>query len=329
MSNIGLKIRNENEQQVVDIMTRCHDWLAKELDIESKMEFGRTCNWGHDAFHAGLWYNSTKQSVLNFRNLYGANMYTLLKIVAHEARHAVQYKTGMLVEEGRNNKTRHDGRWEYGTWNGEYYSGPYKEAPWEIDARAHEEPYAQMVIDAGIISQEELGFRLAARPGDTDHMIVRLDTETHDEIREKYGKVSLWQASAITREQDLANHDRFEDLVKPYFIKSKEDGKYYTNKKFFSRAVKMQMDHESISKDNKSTIYKIQKFYEKKFQKVWKDAKKQTKITYRKDAVAFLTQEEIAKLKKAKASKNDMFWAAQKNVVEYKSRPATEDDLVY
>ena len=43
MSNIGLKIRNENEQQVVDIMTRCHDWLANELDIDSKMEFGRTC----------------------------------------------------------------------------------------------------------------------------------------------------------------------------------------------------------------------------------------------------------------------------------------------
>ena len=96
MSNIGLKIRNENEQQVVDIMTRCHDWLANELDIDSKMEFGRTCNWGKDAFHAGLWYNSTKQSVLNFRNLYGANMYQMLKIVAHEARHGVQYKTGML-----------------------------------------------------------------------------------------------------------------------------------------------------------------------------------------------------------------------------------------
>jgi hypothetical protein len=328
MSNIGLKIRNENEQQVVDIMTRCHDWLAKELDIESKMEFGRTCNWGHDAFHAGLWYNSTKQSVLNFRNLYGANMYTLLKIVAHEARHAVQYKTGMLVEEGRNNKTRHDGRWEYGTWNGEYYSGPYKEAPWEIDARAHEEPYAQMVIDAGIISQEELGIKLAARPGDTDHMIVRLDTETHDDIREKYGRVSLWQAAVQSRKEDQANAKRFEDLVKPYFIKN-EGRNYSFNHKFFESLVAQQMKIENIAKENKTAFGKIYKFYKKEFDKVWKDAKKETKLKYRDDAVAFLTLEETAKLKKAKATKNDMFWAAQKNVVEYKTRPATEDDLVY
>ena len=156
MSNIGLKIRNENEQQVVDIMTRCHDWLANELDIDSKMEFGRTCNWGKDAFHAGLWYNSTKHSVLNFRNLYGANMYQMLKIVAHEARHAVQGKTGMIDwTKDRRVKTLHNGRWESGTWNGEYWSGPYRDAPWEVDARAHEEEYAQLVIDAGIITQEE------------------------------------------------------------------------------------------------------------------------------------------------------------------------------
>ena len=329
MSNIGLKIRNENEQQVVDIMTRCHDWLANELDIDSKMEFGRTCNWGKDAFHAGLWYNSTKQSVLNFRNLYGANMYQMLKIVAHEARHGVQYKTGMLVEEGRSRKTKHDGKWETGIWNGEYWSGAYRDAPWEVDARAHEEPYAQMVIDAGVISQEELSIKLAARPGDTDHMIVRLDTETEQEIRDKHGKVSLWKVAVQTKEEDQANHEGFEDLVKPYFIKSEEDGKYYTNNKFFARSVKIQMNHENISKDNRSAIYKIQKFYKKKFQKVWKDAKKETKLTYRDDAVAFLTEKEEQKLKKAEATKNDRFWAAQKNVVEYKTRPATEDDLVY
>jgi len=318
MSNIGLRIRNENEQQIVDTMTRCHDWLAKELDIESKMEFGRTCNWGKDAFHAGLWYNDSKQSVLNFRNLYGANMYTLLKIVAHEARHAVQYKTGMLVEKGRSRKTRHDGKWETGIWNGEYWSGPYMDAPWEIDARAHEEPYAQMVIDAGIISTEELGIKLAARPGDTDHMIVRLDTETHDEIREKYGRVSLWQAAAITREQDIANTDRFEDLVKSYFILDLENKKYQYN----------YPDSLKNDKGEVSWCPELKAFH-KEADKVWKDAKKETKLKYRDDAVAFLTQEETAKLKKAKASKNDMFWAAQKNVVEYKTRPATEEDLVY
>jgi hypothetical protein len=321
MSNIGLKIRNENEQQVVDIMTRCHDWLAKELDIESKMAFGRTCNWGKDAFHAGLWCFDSEQSVLNFRNLYGANMYQMLKIVAHEARHAVQGKTGMIDwTKDRRVKTLHDGRWESGTWNGEYWSGPYRDAPWEIDARAHEEPYAQMVIDAGIISQEELSIKLAGREGDTDHMIIKLDTETEQEIRDKHGKVSLWKAAVQTKEEDQANDDRFEDLVKPYFVLENKKQYSYNYPESFK-------DSDGVI--NGSLHYDKIKAFHKEADKVWKDAKKETKLAYRDDAIAFLTEKEMQKLKKAKASKNDMFWAAQKNVVEYKTRPATEEDLVY
>lgn len=316
MSNIGLKIRDDNEQQVVDIMTKCHDWLATELDIESSMQFGRTCNWGKDAFHAGLWYDCSNQSVLNFRNLYGANMYQMLKIVGHEARHAVQYKTGMLSNEKRSVKTMHDGRWESGTWNGEYWSGAYRDAPWEVDARAHEEPYAQMVIDAGIISQAELSLKLAGREGDTDHMIIRLDTETHDEITQKHGHVQLFQVAAITRKQDIANNDRFEDLVKPYFVLKDKKQYSYNYPKSFKNS------------NNVMDGAKVRPFH-KEADKVWKDAKKETNLKYRDDAVAFLTADETAELKKAKASKNDMFWAAQKNMVVYKTRPATEDDLVY
>jgi hypothetical protein len=301
MANIGLRVRDENEQQIVDIMTRCHDWLANELDIESNMAFGRTAYWGDNAFHAGLWYDKTKQSVLNFRNLYGANVYQLLKIIAHEARHGVQYKTGMLTDEKRSRKTRHDGKWETGVWNGEYWSGRYRDAPWEVDARAHEKIYAQLVIDAGIITQEELSLKLAVREGDSDHMIVRLDTETHQAIQDKHGEVHLWKAAVQTREEYDANKKLFQSLVSKAFILK---GNVWNNNK------------------NCKLSYNERK-------KVWKDALKQTKLTYRNDAFAFLTQQEMVKLKKAKATKNDMFWAAQKNVVEYKTRPATEDDLVY
>jgi hypothetical protein len=303
MANIGLRVRDENEQQVVDIMTKCHNWLTTELDIESNMEFGRTCVWGKDAFHAGLWYNDTKQSVLNFRNLYGANMYQMLKIVAHEARHGVQYKTGMLDDKDRDVKSLHNGRWESGTWNGEYWSGAYRDAPWEVDARAHEEVYAQMVIDAGIITQEELSIKLAGRDGDSDHMIIRLDTETLQEIEEKHGKVSLWKAAVQTKEEDDANTELFRNIV----------SKSYT----FNQKSNMWFNNPDCDLSYKEA------------NKVWNDAKKETKLKYQKDAIAFLTVEETAKLKKEKASKNDMFWAAQKNMVVYKTRPATEDDLVY
>jgi hypothetical protein len=304
MANIGLKVRDENEQQVVDIMTKCHDWLANELDIKSNMAFGRTCHWGKDAFHAGLWSFDTEQSVLNFRNLYGANMYQMLKIVAHEARHAVQGATGMIDwTKDRDVKSLHNGRWESGTWNGEYWSGAYRDAPWEVDARAHEEVYAQMVIDAGIITQEELSIKLAGRDGDSDHMIVRLDTETLQEIEQEHGKVSLWKAAVQTKEEDDANTELFRNIVSKSYTFNQKSNMWFNNP-----------DCDLSYKEAK---------------KVWEDAKKETKLKYQKDAIAFLTVEETAKLKKAKASKNDMFWAAQKNMVVYKTRPATEDDLVY
>ena len=69
MSNIGLNPRNKTETQIMEITTRAHDWLAKELNLVSRQEFGRTAYWGKDAFHGGLWMNDDKLSVLNFRNL--------------------------------------------------------------------------------------------------------------------------------------------------------------------------------------------------------------------------------------------------------------------
>jgi len=143
-------------------------------------------------------------------------------------------------------------------------------------------------------------------------MIVRLDTETHQAIRDKHGEVSLWKAAVQTREEEDANVTRFEDLVKPYYVRQ-ENRRYGTNS----------VEWKKYMKDHSSTDWR------KMIKKVWDNAQKETKLTYRNDAIAFLTQQEMAKLKKAKASKNDMFWAAQKNVVEYKTRPATEDDLVY
>ena len=300
MANIGLKIRNSNEQQIVDILTRCHDWLANELDIHSKIEFGRTCNWGRDAFHAGLWYNDSKQSVINFRNLYGYNVYTMLKIVAHEARHAVQYKTGLLNDERRNNKMTHNGRWESGTWQGQYWSGAYLDAPWEKDARAHEECYAQRVIDAGVISQEELSLTLGYRTGE-DKQYIMLADETLRELGKKYGKVSLWKAAVQSQAEDIANNEKYRAIINKYY--TVENGRWQPKP------------------DNKLSYKEVKKIREA--------ALADTKTKYRKDAIAFLTQQEEAVLKSAKVSKNQMFWAAQKNVVEYKKRLVTQDDLVF
>lgn len=299
MSNIGLKPRNQNEIQIMSIMTRCHDWLADELGIESKMEFGRTCNWGKNAFHAGLWFNSSKQSVLNFRNLYGASVERMLKIVAHEARHAVQYRDGMMKDEGRNVKSKHDGRWEIGYWKGEYFSGRYKDAPWEIDARAHEKPYSQLIIDSGIITKQELALTLNGK----NTQVVVLEKETRSAIKEKHGKVSFYKASKITEQQDEANRKEFEKIVTDAGFEKTGNKWHWKNG--------LKLDHKKI----------------KEMEKIFKKAKKDLLSgQYCNDSIAFLTVEEEKTLPK---DNNKRFWAAQKNRVFYNTRPMTDEDLVF
>ena len=300
MSNIGLKPRSQNERDVIELMTRCHNWLAEELGIKSTMEFGRTCNWGKDAFHAGLWCQGTKQSVLNFRNLYGAPMSRLLHIVAHEARHAVQYRDGLLKEGSRSSKTTHNGKWETGYWKDEYYSGPYKDAPWEIDARAHEKPYGDMVIASGIISADELKMKLAG----TQDQTIKLEREAREQIEDKHGLVSYYKVSLFTKEEMEQKHKLFEKLVKEVCFFKNHKGQWQFN------------DQRAARRDPILGY--------KEADKAWDDAKKQTRQEYCKNSIAFLTKEEEKTI-----PKNDRFWEAQKNRVFYKTRPLEDSDLIF
>jgi len=295
MANIGLAPRDQNERDVMEIMTRCHNWLADELGIESRLEFGRTAYWGENAFHAGLWYQHSLQSVLNFRNLYGATVARLLRIVAHEARHAVQYKQGLLTTQGRTSKMTHNGRYESGTWRGERYSGSYKDAPWEIDARAHEQPYSDLVIKAGVISPAELKIKLNGK----QDQVVYLEAETRAKVLKRHGKVVWFKASQYTEAQQANRDKQFAQAVKNAGFKQDKTTKRwrYTAK---DRAGAMAQD------------------------KAWKKAKKDFNMKYCDKSIAFLT--EAAYLQTPKAER---FWAAQKNKVFYDTRPMQDSDLVY
>ena len=293
MSNIGLKTRNQNERDVIEIMTRCHNWVADKLNIDSKMEFGRTAYWGKDAFHAGLWFNTTKQSVLNFRNLYGAPMARLLRIIAHEARHAVQYRDGLLLTQGRNSKMTHNGKYEYGTWKGERYSGSYRDAPWEIDARAHEKQYSDMIIKAGIISPAELKMKLSGK----QDQVVYLGSETRNEIRKQHVEVHFYKASKIIESQQEKRQKQLHKAV--ISAGFKYDVK--TNRYSFTGKTQHQAQD-----------------------KAWKKAKKDFNTKYCDKSIAFLTRD-----KEKLLSKGKRFWEAQKNRMFYKSRPMQDSDLVY
>ena len=298
MSNVGLNPRNKTETQIMEITTRAHDWLAKELNLVSRQEFGRTAYWGKDAFHGGLWMINDKLSVLNFRNLYGENVKTMLNIVSHELRHGYQYANGMMREDhyGRSKGGLHSGTWEQGYWNNEYYSGVYREAPWEIDARAHEETYTNMIIDAGIVSAKELDIIL---PG--ARTTYYNESEKMEQLKNSSKERIHWFKAATISKKEDENNDRLchEAFIDAGFIKpSSPKGKWsFPN---VSRAKKVAMDKD------------------------FKAAKREFALKYRKDAVAYLTDSEYKAL-----GKKDTFWEAQKNILEFDEVEITMSDLTY
>lgn len=156
MAREGLITRNRQEEVAVELLTKAHKYLEDKLGTSTNLVFSRECSYGHDSFHAGFYRNDDKQVRINFRNLYGVNIATMIKVLGHEMRHAVQYKEGMLSDytgvRGRNIRNTRD--YISGIWNGEHKYVPYIDAPWEVDARAYQGIYADEAIKALGIEEE-------------------------------------------------------------------------------------------------------------------------------------------------------------------------------
>ena len=162
----NLKARNATETRIMEITTRCHDWLANELDLESNMSFGRVAVYGENTDYAGFWENTQRKSLLNFRRIYGTSVRYMLTVIGHEARHSMQYRDGKLKDNGKKDRNVGGEKIVSAIWEGENWRGPYLDAPWEVDARAFQDEYAQMIIDSGIVSEEELSVVLPRQPHD-------------------------------------------------------------------------------------------------------------------------------------------------------------------
>ncbi len=151
MSKKGMIPKNKAEELAKDLLIQCHDWLKKELDVDTHLVLSRECNWGRDAFHAGLYTNSLKEVRINFRNLYGNPIDQMIEVLGHEMRHAVQYKQDLLQRSQYDSvwKKRKGNRYIGGMWKNKNYSFiKYEDAPWEIDARKYQRKYADKVIKA-------------------------------------------------------------------------------------------------------------------------------------------------------------------------------------
>jgi hypothetical protein len=192
----GLVIRNERERQIVECCKATHAWMNEHFGLETKLVFSRECNWGKDAFHAGLYVSCANEIWLNFRNLYGSNLKTILTVLGHEMRHAVQYSTGKLSNSW-SRKTIGSGpdKWISGVWEGKQMFVQYKNAPWEIDAREHEEEYA-------ILATAALGF---TKELDLDLPMGTQTTKLVDETMSAFRKAN---PGAIICRAYLARHGK-------------------------------------------------------------------------------------------------------------------------
>jgi len=157
MAKAGLITRNRQEEVAVELLTKAYNYLEKKLNTTTNLVFSRECSYGHDSFHAGFYCDSNDKEVrINFRNLYGHSIATMIKVLGHEMRHAVQYKKGMLSDYAgvRGRKIRNTNDYTSGIWNGKREFVRYIDAPWEIDARKYESQYADEAIKALNIEEE-------------------------------------------------------------------------------------------------------------------------------------------------------------------------------
>lgn len=179
MAYTGIRTRNKTEDQAIEVMTRCFDFLQDKLGTNAKLEFGRTAVWGKDAFYSGLYTHGDKQVILNFRNLYGFDFDTILQVLSHEMRHAYQDHKGWFDNPNRSTafmgySSRKTGGRKSGYWQGEYVGYcAYEDQPWEQDARAYERTYRDLCVEAGKITQQELATHL---PGDKTRKCLENET---------------------------------------------------------------------------------------------------------------------------------------------------------
>ena len=230
MSKIGMIPKNQEEQLAKDLLIKCHDWLKKDLGVDTTLVLSRECNWGKDAFHAGLYTNAYKQVRINFRNLYGQPIDRMIEVLGHEMRHAVQYKEDLLQRSQYDGKKiRNDVRYIGGTWNNQHYWGAYKDAPWEIDARKYQRQYADKVINAlGI--QEEVKTRIAFGTATSSNKLA-----TYKILDDKYtrsgfiGLANSWIKDKSRMKESGLVYVVKSDLPEGFNIKNREDNKWLYN----------------------------------------------------------------------------------------------------
>lgn len=136
--------RNAEELEMVRAIEIATEILESHLNVKVVLQAQRQPGWaGSDAFHAGMYCHDERLVKINFRNLTGHSAKTVLTVLGHEMRHAVQHQHGMYCERGRWIGPRMDEvKLRSSSRFARYYNRPE-----EVDARTFEDAYANLVIN--------------------------------------------------------------------------------------------------------------------------------------------------------------------------------------
>lgn len=139
------KPRNEKENAIVSAVENAAEILCDVLNVDITLRIERMNGWAWaDAFHAGKWIASRRMVKINMRNLYGVSLDTILIVLGHEFRHAVQTIHGVCDDIA-------DDR----SYPGYRVSKSYWNDPEEKDARKYERAYAAIATGHELFRYKE------------------------------------------------------------------------------------------------------------------------------------------------------------------------------
>jgi len=163
--NHRYKPKTEAENIQLKAIEVASEILEEQLDLKDRgliLMAQRQTGWaGADAYHAGRYQEEEIEKFvfgkpagteiertikINFRNLEGSTLASILEVLGHEFRHAVQYHMGWLGFDNR--------KWSGASYsknmNCDEFSGKFRRyfnRPQEIDARLFQKTNAQLVIN--------------------------------------------------------------------------------------------------------------------------------------------------------------------------------------
>ena len=148
----GIYAYNDTDRFFAEALQTAHDHLCQVIGVNVPLMLERKHVWGPNARYYGCYRPLQTQCVWNFSANYGNTLRESLETIGHELRHALQFQEGWYT--GHTERRQRWGKQLIGVWKGEEYQGDYFNAPWEIDARAFQQCYAQSCF--GLFTQEEL-----------------------------------------------------------------------------------------------------------------------------------------------------------------------------